>query len=183
MRQSWQMWSGAVHTDVIDAIKQRAEEVAFQNATIFSGEEKNDDIRRSQVKWLSHDNATKQFLWQYIQQANRNAFGFNIDNLGDIQYTEYEETDEGHYDWHHDINWSQDRAYDRKLSITVQLTDGSEYEGGQFEFSEVANPDPGASKKLGTVLVFPSYLKHRVTPVTKGKRISLVGWFEGPRWK
>lgn len=177
------MWSGAVHTDVIDAIKQRAEEVAFQNATIFSGEEKNDDIRRSQVKWLSHDNATKQFLWQYIQQANRNAFGFNIDNLGDIQYTEYEETDEGHYDWHHDINWSQDRAYDRKLSITVQLTDGSEYEGGQFEFSEVANPDPGASKKLGTVLVFPSYLKHRVTPVTKGKRISLVGWFEGPRWK
>ena len=177
------MWSGAVQTDVIEAIKQRAEEVAFQNATIFSGEEKNDDIRRSQVKWLSHDNATKQFLWQYIQQANRNAFGFNIDNLGDIQYTEYEETDEGHYDWHHDINWSQDRAYDRKLSITVQLTDGSEYEGGQFEFSEVANPDPGASKKLGTVLVFPSYLKHRVTPVTKGKRISLVGWFEGPRWK
>ena len=183
MRQSWQMWSGAVQTDVIEAIKQRAEEVAFQNATIFSGEEKNDDIRRSQVKWLSHDNATKQFLWQYIQQANRNAFGFNIDNLGDIQYTEYEETDEGHYDWHHDINWSQDRAYDRKLSITVQLTDGSEYEGGQFEFSEVANPDLGASKKLGTVLVFPSYLKHRVTPVTKGKRISLVGWFEGPRWK
>ena len=183
MRQNWQMWSGAIQPDVIDAIKQRAEEVAFQNATIFSGEEKNDDIRRSQVKWLSHDNATKQFLWQYIQQANRNAFGFNIDNLGDIQYTEYEETDEGHYDWHHDINWSQDRAYDRKLSITVQLTDGSEYEGGQFEFSEVANPDPGASKKLGTVLVFPSYLKHRVTPVTKGKRISLVGWFEGPRWK
>lgn len=177
------MWSGAVQTDVIEAIKQRAEEVAFQNATIFSGEEKNDDIRRSQVKWLSHDNATKQFLWQYIQQANRNAFGFNIDNLGDIQYTEYDETDEGHYDWHHDINWSQDKAYDRKLSITVQLTDGSEYEGGQFEFSEVANPDPGASKKLGTVLVFPSYLKHRVTPVTKGKRISLVGWFEGPRWK
>tara|TARA_R110002012_G_C11607230_1_gene607848 strand:+ start:1076 stop:1627 length:552 start_codon:yes stop_codon:yes gene_type:complete len=183
MRQNWQMWSGAIQPDVIDAIKKRAEDVPQQDATIFSGEEKNDGIRRSQVKWLSHDNAVRQFLWQYIQQANRNAFGFDIDNVGDIQYTEYDEADEGHYDWHHDINWAEDKAYSRKLSITVQLTDSSDYEGGNFEFAEVPTPDAEAYKKLGTALIFPSYLKHRVTPVTKGKRISLVGWFEGPRWK
>ena len=177
------MWSGAVHPDVINAIKKRAEDAALQDATIFSGEEKNDGIRRSQVQWPSHDNATRQFLWQYIQQANRNAFGFDVDNVGDIQYTEYDEADEGHYDWHHDINWAEDRAYSRKLSITVQLTGEDDYEGGEFSFCEVQNPDLDASKKLGTVLVFPSYLQHKVAPVTKGKRISLVGWFEGPRWK
>jgi PKHD-type hydroxylase len=183
MKQNWQMWSGVIQSDVIDAIKKRAEDVALQDATIFSGEEKNDGIRRSQVKWLSHDNATRQFLWQYIQQANRNAFGFDIDNVGDIQYTEYDEADEGHYDWHHDINWAEDRAYSRKLSITVQLTGEDDYEGGEFSFCEVQNPNVNSSKKLGTVLVFPSYLQHKVAPVTKGKRISLVGWFEGPRWK
>ena len=71
---------------------------------------------------------------------------------------------------------------DRKLSVTVQLSDPSEYEGGGFEFLECPNPDE-SSRKKGTVLVFPSYLKHRVLPVTKGTRKSLVAWFEGPRWK
>jgi len=183
MRQSWQMWSGGASQDTIKVIAKQAASVPFQEAKIFSGSKKNDKVRRSQIKWLTHDQTVRAILWSFVQEANRNAFGFDVTNVGDIQYTEYDEADEGHYDWHHDINWSQDKAYDRKLSITVQLTDGSEYEGGQFEFSEVANPDPGASKKLGTVLVFPSYLKHRVAPVTKGKRISLVGWFEGPRWK
>ena len=183
MRENWQLWSGGVSSETLQLIQKQAEAVPFQDAKIFSDAKKNTKIRRSQIKWLTHDQTIRGILWGFVQEANRNAFGFDVTNVGDIQYTEYDEADEGHYDWHHDVHWSQDKAYDRKLSITIQLTDGSDYEGGGFEFCEVPNLDTDASKKLGTVLVFPSYLQHRVTPVTKGKRISLVGWFEGPRWK
>lgn len=183
MRTNWQMWSGGVAKTTLDLIKKEAASIPFQEATIFSEAKKNSKVRRSNIKWLTHNNVIRGVLWSYIQEANRNAFGFDVTNVGDIQYTEYDEADEGHYDWHHDIHWSQDKAYDRKLSITIQLSDGSDYEGGNFEFNEVQNLDARSSKKLGTVLVFPSYLQHRVTPVTKGKRTSLVGWFEGPRWK
>ena len=85
------------------------------------------------------------------------------------------------YDWHYDVNWKGESAYDRKLSICVQLCNPSEYEGGNFEFDEVKTTADFRSK--GTVLVFPSYLRHRVLPVTSGIRRSLVAWFVGPRWK
>lgn len=183
MRNTWQMWSGGVGQNTLDIVKKEAATVPFQEARIFSDAKKNNKVRRSNIKWLTHNDVIRGILWYYIQEANRNAFGFDVTSVGDIQYTEYDESDKGHYDWHHDIHWSQDKAFDRKLSITVQLTDGSEYEGGNFEFNEVANPDVTQSKNLGTVLVFPSYLQHKVSPVTKGKRISLVGWFEGPRWR
>jgi PKHD-type hydroxylase len=183
MRNTWQMWSGGVTSNTLDIVRKEAASVPFQEATIFADAKKNSKIRRSNIKWLTHNNVIRGVLWSYIQEANRNAFGFDVTNVGDIQYTEYDESEKGHYDWHHDIHWSQDKAYDRKLSITIQLSDTSDYEGGNFEFCEVPNPDLDASKKLGTVLVFPSYLQHKVAPVTKGKRISLVGWFEGPRWK
>ena len=67
-------------------------------------------------------------------------------------------------------------------TLIIQLSDSTEYEGGDFTFSEVESPNQ-TSKDKGTVLVFPSYLQHKVTPVTKGERKSLVAWFEGPQWK
>ena len=71
--------------------------------------------------------------------------------------------------------------YDRKLSVVVQLTDPDEYEGGEFKFKYVEQPE--GFNNRGSVLVFPSYLEHCVTPVTKGTRHSLVTWIEGPRWR
>ena len=118
-----------------------------------------------------------------MEQANRNAFGFDICSVGDIQYTEYSADNKGHYNWHHDIDWNDDKAFDRKLSVTVQLSDPSEYKGGEFQFNETENPQRELLKIKGTVLVFPSYLSHKVYEVTEGKRKSLVAWFEGPRWK
>ena len=71
--------------------------------------------------------------------------------------------------------------YDRKLSISIQLTDPSEYEGGDFEFQNIENPCNFRTQ--GSVLVFASHQVHRVTKISKGKRNSLVGWMEGPRWR
>jgi PKHD-type hydroxylase len=74
--------------------------------------------------------------------------------------------------------------HDRKLSLIIQLTDPSEYEGGDFQFdSDIPQPDPAEIKQRGTVIVFPSFLRHRVTPVTSGVRRSLVSWVEGPKFR
>ncbi|MDA8015328.1 MAG: 2OG-Fe(II) oxygenase, partial [Gammaproteobacteria bacterium] len=66
----------------------------------------------------------------------------------------------------------------------VQLSDADEYEGGDFQMHYVkAHPPADIIRKRGTVLIFPSLLLHRVTPVTSGVRYSLVGWYVGPSWK
>ena len=92
-----------------------------------------------------------------------------------IQYTEYDETYEGHYDWHSDIG--EDNTSFRKLSVSIQLSD--EYEGGELEFfldREIVT----VPKRIGDVIVFPSFITHRVQPVTKGIRKCLVIWASGP---
>ena len=70
--------------------------------------------------------------------------------------------------------------------MTIQLSDSDEYEGGDFEFDNdiLANPpDKNILREKGRVLIFPSFLPHKVNPVTKGIRKSLVTWIEGPAWR
>lgn len=181
MRFLWQMWSEALSNEVVENIISIGEKQPTENATVFSSSSVNTDIRSSTVRWL-YDNNIRDILWEYVKQANINAFGVNVENFAEMQFTEYHATENGHYNWHHDVHWSSNNNSDRKISITVQLTDEEEYEGGTFEFNECENP-PKESKKKGTILVFPSYLQHRVLPVTKGTRKSLVAWFHGPRWR
>ncbi len=70
----------------------------------------------------------------------------------------------------------------RKLSMVLQLSDPSEYEGGDLELFTSANPII-TKKQKGIIHAFPSYVMHRVTPVTKGVRKTLVVWIAGPRFK
>ena len=76
--------------------------------------------------------------------------------------------------------------FERKLSFTLQLSDSDEYTGGDLEFAELNGGDQEEFKKdmrkKGTVIVFPSFLQHRVTEVTEGQRHALVGWREGKQW-
>lgn len=180
MRQNWQMWSGGLTEEDLSTIFLEASKLEMQKATTFNNADT--DVRSSDVAWLSGNTAVQNILWRYVKVANNNAFHCNVEDVCQIQYTEYHAVKKGHYDWHIDVNWDGDQLRDRKLSVTVQLSDPSEYEGGGFEFAECQTPDV-SSRLKGTVLVFPSYLQHRVLPVTSGTRKSLVAWFEGPRWK
>ena len=141
----------------------------------------NTQVRRSQTGWIDNEHLLM-FLHGFANQANLRTFNVDLNMKADIQYTVYEASEKGHYDWHEDVMWNTPHDTDRKLSVTVQLTDGSEYEGGDFELAGTNLPRDLLRTK-GTVLVFPSYLRHRVTPVTKGTRKSLVAWFEGPHWR
>ena len=180
MRELYQLWTSALTNGQIDDITNAALSQPARDATIFSSAEAMQGIRSSTIRWIP-DQWVQDLLWDYVQHANDKAFDIDVQNDAEIQFTEYHATQSGHYDWHHDIEWHGAGLSDRKLSITVQLSDPSEYEGGAFEFDDVKTNADFTSQ--GTVLIFPSYLRHRVRPVTEGIRRSLVAWFKGPRWR
>lgn len=87
----------------------------------------------------------------------------------------------GHfYDWHLDMGKNDFSV--RKISFVVQLSDESDYEGGELEVFSSIHPDV-QPKSRGTMVIFPSYILHRVTKVTRGARLSLVGWIGGPPYR
>tara|TARA_B100000287_G_scaffold425087_1_gene470844 strand:+ start:300 stop:920 length:621 start_codon:yes stop_codon:yes gene_type:complete len=154
---------------------------------------KQKELRDSTVSWISDIWVTKEIDY-YVSEANRKA-GWNFDICGseDIQFTEYGVGQ--YYDWHTDSNngpnilgkWA---GTIRKLSVTVSLTDPNEYDGGylEFDFKNYANGPQIKNKCLqilprGSIVVFPSYIWHRVTPITRGIRHSLVQWNSGPPFK
>lgn len=183
MRNAWQMWRGGLPSDVCDRIIEEGMKGPPEAGGIFASGEVT-DYRRSIVRWCNHAPWVHKLLYEYVKEANRNAFKVSLTEPqahAEFQFTEYHGTNSGHYDWHHDVHFTDDSPLDRKLSVTVQLSDPNDYEGGDFEFDECETPSD--SKARGTVLVFPSYLRHRVLPVTNGVRLSMVAWFYGPRWK
>ena len=150
-----------------------------QDATVFIGDNK---FGKSHVCCITARRDIRDYLFEFVQAANRNAFGFDVTNQADLQYTVYDAKEQGHYGWHVDVDWSSVQPFDRKLSVTVQLSDPDDYKGGNFEI-EGESPPLDDAKKKGSILVFPSYASHQVTPVTSGVRKSLVAWFEGPKWR
>ena len=180
MRELYQLWSASLSAAEIDKIIDTAQRQTATGATVFASAAPLHHIRTSTIRWLP-DDWVRNLLWGYVQKANAQAFNVDVDNHAEMQFTEYHAAEGGHYDWHHDVNWNGQSDFDRKLSVTVQLSDPADYAGGQFEFNDVTTNADFISK--GTVLVFPSYLRHRVLPVTVGTRRSLVAWFFGPRWK
>ena len=180
MRELYRVWSSRLSSEEVDRVIAIASEQPVQDATIFGSREAVQEIRSCTVRWLS-DDWVKDLLWPYVEEANEKAFHVDVHNHAEMQLTEYRAEQRGHYAWHHDVHWSGPAEVARKLSVTVQLSHADDYEGGDFEFDEVqTNAD---FRSQGTVLVFPSYLRHRICPVTSGTRRALVAWFFGPRWR
>lgn len=146
-----------------------------------------DKMRSSTVRWLSYSDLDLLWLRMRIEEkilvANRESFGFHLQpGFTEIQFTEYHAAAGGHYDWHEDNSASMKKPMDRKLSFVLQLTDPAEYDGGDFELHPSADPlPPGSYTRQGDALIFRSGLRHRVAPVTRGTRYSLVTWVHGPR--
>ena len=145
--------------------------------------------RKSHLVWMNERWIYRE-IHPYIHQANANAgWNFDWDFSESCQFTKYKEGE--FYDWHCD---SWDKPYDkpdepdrhgkiRKLSVTVSLSDETEYEGGDFEFDfrnkDAEKSQPQVCKELrpkGSIVVFPSFVWHRVKPVISGTRHSLVVW-------
>jgi PKHD-type hydroxylase len=152
------------------------------------------EIRTSKTAWSS-DQWLYDLIWPYMEEANaQSGWKYDIKAAEPVQITRYEK--DGFYNFHRDGKSDNLGAYNepenkfthgnvRKLSMSIILN--GDYEGGGFEFvalnketSNIYTPD---FSKLGSVMVFPSFMMHRVKPVTKGTRYSLVSWFVGPPFK
>lgn len=142
--------------------------------------EANPAIRQSQISWLCSDSAETQWVYDRLQpaltQVNTEYFGYDLQYIEALQYSEYP-AGQGFYTAHADMQY--ETVGTRKLSFSVQLSDPDSYQGGDLRMHDGAV----LPRQQGTLLVFPSWAVHEVTPVTQGTRASLVGWIVGPRWR
>ena len=182
--QNYYWYQKGFSKEELDKIYKDLENVPFKKATTLSGES-DKTVRSSRVKWIPRD---KNWNWLYSKlmemavTANDANWKFDLVSAEElIQYTEYLAEDEGHYTWHQDIGPGM--ASLRKVSITVQLSEASEYDGGNLEIWRGGNNVVTTEKNAGVVMIFPSYMMHRVSKVTKGKRRSFVLWVGGQHYK
>ena len=187
-----QLWS----RDSTEARVQRDKDISREESG--TGRKKNkgldETLRKSDVIWLD-----KKWIYDliapYMRSANHEAgWQFEITNVEKAQLTRYEGG--GFYTWHKDGQRDHLSAFSgaksdalygnvRKLSMGVLLND--DFEGGEFEFAHYEGGEFSVAKpefeKPGSIIVFPSFMEHRVAPVTRGVRYSLVTWFLGPPFK
>jgi len=151
-----------------------------------------DNIKRDcKVAWIN-DQWIYDIINPFIHTANKKAgWNFQWDWNETSQFTIYEKGQ--YYGWHTDHGDTLKHANKnidgktRKLSLTLQLTDKTKYEGGDFQFMWIQNNKKDSlnvitvddAKDIGTVIIFPSFIHHQVLPITKGKRESLVNWSLG----
>lgn len=180
MRQNWAMFQRAFSQEQCKSLVGELLQLEPSDGTTFS--DTGTEYRRSQIRWVD-DHPVIDAIYKKVVHANLHSFNVDVENFHECQFTEYKASYRGRYDWHHDIDHSSGLMSDRKLSVVVQLSDSGDYEGGNFEFDDVPNPNPDHLRSQGTILIFPSYLRHKVEDITKGTRYSLVLWFHGPRWR
>lgn len=183
-------WENAFSEDQITEIINHGESLPMTSGTVHSGDDEkniNKTIRKSDVSWIYLDENSN-FIYDTLAYVTRQLNGefFNFDLYGfveDMQYTRYRGAEDGpeHYDWHMDKGSIHPAA--RKLSLVLQLSDPDEYEGGDLEFLTGSSQPIKARKEKGIITAFPSWVLHRVTPVTKGTRRSLVVWVAGPPFR
>jgi PKHD-type hydroxylase len=158
--------------------------IPYSKGEVFS--EDSSYLRKSNVKWLPFSEEFKNIYLKTIEKIhyfNSSAWRFKIKHAEEqFQYTEYEGNYKGKYDWHVDLG--KGNTCTRKISVTIQLSDPTEYEGGELQLfdpitDKIDFPYVSIEKAKGTITVFPSFTPHRVTPVTKGIRKSLVLWVGG----
>ena len=188
MKSEWcyfkEYFSAEQCQEIIDnALKLPAEDPVIGKGGEFKVD---DDTRRSKLRWIRRREPWLDLFSKVdslIARANNEHFFVSYNYCNAFQFTEYDESYLGEYTLHKDTFLTFPGPH-RKLSISVQLSAPDEYEGGDFEFMDVGQPPkPINIRTQGTAIIFPSITYHKVTPVTKGKRYSLVGWYEGPEWR
>lgn len=165
--------------DEVAQISKRYEEGLKKEAEVTSNEVIEPDFRKSTVAFVQPEdpefNNIMLRLAQVALQINSQRYMYDL--LGfyeDIQIAEYGKDD--FFEWHADFG--NGVASNRKLSISVQLSKPEDYEGGDLQFM-IGKEAVNAPRTQGTVIIFPSYNLHRVTPITAGHRRSMVGWVSG----
>ena len=139
-------------------------------------------VRSAEAAWLDDSGSGRWVFERLVEaalEANRAHFRFALSGFDErAQIARYDADAAGHFDWHADIGDGA-LAARRKLTLVVQLSEPEAYDGGDLELNPGGRPDR-ADRARGAAILFPCFVLHRVTPVTRGRRPSLTPWVHGP---
>lgn len=185
-------WDDAFTDENINEITQKLSGTETKRASVLGENINIDKVRRCDVgfHYRNQDN-----FWifnnlnQVVENLNNQFYGFDLNGYDTFQYTVYNAEENGTYDWHVDMCFGktapEQMIEPRKLSLTMLLNEpGVDFEGGDFQISLGSDEEiETVQLKKGRIIAFPSFILHRVTPVTKGVRKSIVIWVTGPKFK
>ncbi len=189
MRSTSYYWAEELSGEYLDELihKLETEYTLKPGKILVEGGNTNSKIRSTSVSFVSAQDFPE--IWDlgqaYITEANCKSYNFDLTRIGDCQFAVYNSDTSDFYDWHVDY-LATCEVQNRKVTMVVQLSDPKDYDGGDLEFkflNEHLKEGSEVLKQRGTVITFPSFIPHRVTPVTKGIRKSLVFWMEGPAFR
>jgi PKHD-type hydroxylase len=177
-------WDAILSKEFCRSALEQIDWATAKDATIGHGAKQpiiNTTTRRTDIIWQEASQPLGCIAKCYIEMANQSAeWGYSLGSQEQTQIGRYKSADEGYYDWHMDAGVPQN-GIQRKLSISILLNDPSEFEGGILQFKGME--DRNLLDKQGTIIVFPSFIEHKVTPVTKGVRYTAVTWASGPSFR
>ena len=141
------------------------------------------EIRKTDIVWAAPDSAVSCIAQSRLVSANvANDWGYVMSYVGDTQLGRYQ--DGGHYVSHIDTLAPNESGVQRKITAVTLLNDSTEFEGGDLELMTASGEwVNGLLKNAGDMVIFPSFLLHRVTPVTSGVRYTAVTWAVGPAFR
>ena len=189
----------AVKPDVCEDIIRDCKDNVLEKASVsiytdYKKASRDDpELRKTSVNFITDkDNRINELAWHFLKKANKIQFNYVLTFFQAIQFAEYKKGD--FFDWHQDDGGISKSNEVRKLSLTLVLSDPDTFEGGELQFYNGGRPMKGMGEitgeqinkdiqSQGTAIVFDSRDWHRVTPVTKGVRHSIVCWTVGPNFK
>jgi len=183
--QPYQVWDNLFTPEELDRIEAHGENLAlgWGGLRVDGQDQQYGDIRVVREALMP---PAPDILWLYdklervIRILNKEVYQFDLYGFSEpFKYMVYHGADSGHFDWHVDNGVLPSP---RKLSASLQLTDGALYEGCDLEIHG-CYPMATAPRERGTLIVFPSYVLHRVTPIRSGTRKALVLWCTGPQFR
>ncbi|MDX1660185.1 MAG: 2OG-Fe(II) oxygenase [Gemmatimonadota bacterium] len=196
LKTPWAVIPGLVSEETCAELEAHGDEQQWHDAREFTGlRDEEAAVRRAgEVAWFQSQDLLDS-LAETLRSANERAgWHFDLGPIEPLQYSVYGVDD--HFDWHSDMHdepygpdWGPMEGLVRKLTFSLQLRSADTFEGGRFQIEYGPPDDPDRVRTIeglegpGSLLVFPSFLYHRVTPVSEGVRKALVGWVLGPPYR
>ena len=178
------VWQDVFTPAEMDRIIAIGESLAPMRAQLEYGRDADQKMRVTRVAWIKPNTDTDWLfakLEDVVMRLNTDIFGYDLYGLEKaLQYTVYEGSETAHYDWH--VDAGPRNAEPRKISLSLQLSDPGDYQGGRLVI-EAGGGAYAAETRRGTIIAFPSYVLHRVSPTESGVRKSLVIWVAGPEFR
>lgn len=183
-------WEGAFTEEELIKIENYCSQDELKPATTVGDGENCEYVRKSKLNFYKKNELNSWIFDKFnyvIESLNNQFYDFDLYGYNFFQYTVYNSENEGKYDWHMDtiLNTSNEglEKSTRKLSLVMLLSEpGRDFTGGEFQITMGSNVKTIDMHK-GKIIVFPSFMIHRVIPVLTGIRKSIVIWVEGPKFR